>query len=69
MSTDKIDKLYKNYEILSEAKDKSEVSFIRIFSSSCFFFMLLRYRLGISFTKKKKSLLAPSSFFSFDGFN
>lgn len=30
MSTDNIDKLYKNYEILSDAKEKSEVSFLDI---------------------------------------
>lgn len=31
MSEDKIDKLYKNYDILSAATDKSEVSFFRVF--------------------------------------
>lgn len=31
MSTDNIDKLYKNYEILSEAKDKSIVSIFHVF--------------------------------------
>lgn len=31
MSLDKIDKLYKNYEILTAAKEKSEVSGIVVF--------------------------------------